>query len=429
MDFGITVVSPMWGERKITDRMVFSVIHQYLGHSNPMKVELILVDDYLEARGENGESPYDYYISDEFKKLYDSEHISIKLIKNEEHKYQGESREIGFKAGTYDWFILVDCDDMLAPNCCDRYRHIINKYYEDNKDRPENEKQSLACVYGFLHGFGEDGYEQLINGESIWVQSRCYYRPFIFENDVHFPTGMNSRQGEDYPFIRKFDYALHHGSKWAAVKLPYGEGRECQCTAYWFPNDESLSRKDPHYGCHLAGWTMASSVSIIEYFMEYNKKHSIEDEEDEFMKHEILNMTIYSFYNLLKFFREVASTDYQPLKEDWIALRDNVKKLRKILKDIYWDEIVYSDVEDMLYNVKHFSDIQFTESWMGTFYEYMNKGFFYVDGDNSVNVLDMSFKKMKEFCKTLEFDGAGHEINAPYVKAWVKRHQPKEDKK
>ena len=42
---GITVVSPMWGETKITDRMVFSVIHQYLGKDEPINVELVLVDD------------------------------------------------------------------------------------------------------------------------------------------------------------------------------------------------------------------------------------------------------------------------------------------------------------------------------------------------------------------------------------------------
>lgn len=423
---GITVVSPMWGERKITDRMVFSVVHQYLGHDNPIKVELVLVDDYLEGRGENDESPYDYYLSDEFKKLYDSEHIDIKLIKNQEHKYQGESREIGFMAGKYDWFILVDCDDMVAPNACERYRHIINSYYDVLPDGNRKEQGELGCVYGYLYSFGEHGYENNIVGESIWVQSRCYYRPFIVENDIHFPTGTNSRQGEDYPFIRKFDYAMRHSDTYKVVQVPYKNNVDCQATAFWFPNDESLSRKDPHYGCHLSGWTMASSVSIIEYFMKFNKKHNIEDQEDEAMKHEVLNMNIYAFYNLLKFLKEVASTDYQPLKEDWIALRDNVKELKKILKNTFWDEIVYSDIEDMLYSVKHFSDIQFTESWMGTFYDYMNKGFFYENTD----ILNLSFKKMKEFCATLEFDGAGHEVHSPQVKAWLKRHpRPEEVKK
>lgn len=421
---GITVVSPMWGERKITDRMVFSVIHQYLGHDQPFNIELVLVDDYIEGRKKNNKSIYEYYLSKEFKELYDTEHISIKLIKNKEHKYQGESREIGFLAGKYDWFVLVDCDDMLAPNCCERYRHIIEEYYEYDEDGARKEQGDLACIYGYLYSFGEHGYEHNIIGESIWVQSRCYNRKFIIENDIHFPTGVNSRQGEDYPFIRKLDYALQHSITWNAVKVPYKTGEDdCQATAYWFPNDDSLSRKDPHYGVHLSGWTMGSSNSIIEYFMEYNKKHGIEDQEDEAMKHEVLNMNVYAFYNLLKFLEEVAVTDYEPLEEDWYSLRDNVSKLKEKLKTNFWEEIIYSDIEDMLYNVRHYSDIQFVEPWMGTFYDYMNIGYKWKDKD----ILELTYDEMREFCKTLEFDSAGHEIHSPQVRAWIKRHPNKEE--
>lgn len=416
---GISVISPMWGERKITDRMVFSVMHQYLGKDDPLNVELILVDDYIEGRKENNESPYEYYLSDEFKSFYDTDHITIRLIKNESHKYQGESREIGFLAGTYDWFILCDCDDMISPNACDRYRHIINTYYETDEQYTKDKKE-LACVCGYLYSFAEHGYENNIIGESIWVQSRCYNRKFIKDNDIHFPTGTNSRQGEDYPFIRKLDYALKHSNDtWTSVKLAYNNNVDCQATVFWFPNDDSLSRKDPHYSHHLAGWTMASSNSIIEYFMEYNKKHNIEDEEDEAMKHEILNMTIYAFYNLLDFLREVASTDYKPLKEDWEILKKSVKSLRKKLRDVYWNEIVYSDVEDMLYQVKHYSDVHFCESWFGTFYDFINEGFLVKNKD----ILNMSYKEMFEYCHTLEFDGAQHEIHSKQVQAWVKRHK------
>ena len=414
---GITVVSPMWGERNVTDRMVCSVVHQYLGHDNPVKIELVLVDDYLEGR-RDGKSAYEYYLSDEFKNLYDNEHIEIKIILNDEHKYQGESREIGFLAGKYDWFVLVDCDDMLAPNACDRYRHIIDSFYAVDENGKRKEDKELACVYGYLYSFGEHGYEHNIPGESIWVQSRCYNRKFIIDNDVHFPTGTNSRQAEDYPFIRKLDYALMHDDAYEAVKVGYNTGNDCQATAFWFPNDNSLSRKDPHYGCHLAGWTMASSNSILDYFMAYNKKHGIEEKEDEAMKHEVLNMVIYAFYNLLHFLKEVASTDYEPLQEDWVALRDNVGMLQKKLKDVFWEEIVYSDVEDMLYRVKHFSDIHFTESWLGTFYDFMEEGFY----GNGVNILKMTYKQMLKYCKGLKFDGAGHEINSRQVKAWMARH-------
>lgn len=407
---GITVVSPMWGERKITDRMVFSVIHQFISEKEPFNIHLVLVDDYIEGRGPNNESPYDYYVSDEFKENYDTEHIKITLIKNKEHKYQGESREIGWNAGDYDHFVLVDCDDMLAPNCCDRYLGIINQELNQS-----NDPRPIACIYGLLYSFSTKGYENNIIGQSIWVQSRCYNRVFLDRYDIHCPTGLNSRQGEDYPFINALDYAIEHDKYFKTVKLPYGENKDCQCTAYWFPNENSLSRQDPHYTQHLAGWTMGSSNIILDYCEKFNKKYGFVDEEDETMKHKFLNMNVYAFYNFLDFLHEVAATDYEPLEEDWIALRDNVARLKKRLKDKYWNEIVYSDVEDMLYNIRHYSDCHFIESWIGTFFDYMN--------NDDLDLLKMSYQEMRDYCKTLQFDESRHEINAPYVQAWAKRHK------
>lgn len=405
---GVTVVSPMYGERTKTDRMVFSVITQYISEQNPFKIHLVLVDDYLEKRGENDESYYEYYISDNFKQFYDPEKIKISIIKNTEHKYQGESREIGFLAGNFDHFILIDCDDMLAPNACDRLLDAVRQAKPEDK---------IAFVNGFVYGFDTNGYEQLIPGHSIWVQGRLYNRKFIKKHDIHFPTGTNSRQGEDYPFIRKLDYALNHDSNWKLASLPYeNKEKPCQCTTYWFPNQESLSRKDPHYGQHLSGWTMASSNSILDFFEEFNKKNDFEDQEDEYLKHEYLNMTVYSFYNLLDFLKEVASTDYKPLEEDWEALRVNVKRLRDRLYNKYWHEIIYSDIEDMLYNVHHNSDVRFCESWIGTFYDYMNE-------ENPI--LNMSYDEMMKYCEGLTFDGANHEVHSPQVIAWEKRHKHK----
>ena len=417
---GMTVVSPMWGNRQITDRMVSSVVHQYISSKNPFNIHLVLVDDYIEGRKENGDSYYDFYLDDDFKKTYDNEHIKITIIKNEEHKYQGESREIGWEAGDYNYFLLIDCDDMLAPNACDRYLSIIeSSQKEDDKD-PDKEIKPVACVQGMVYSFDTNGYEHNINGDSIWVQSRCYNREFIKKYDIHFLTGKHSKQGEDYPFIRKLDYAIAHDKEYQVLRIPFGQQNDCQCTAYWFPNENSLSRQDPHYGQHLSGWTMASSNSILDFFCDFNKKYGFEDEEDEFMKHEYLNMTIYSWYNLLDFLKEVASTDYTPLEEDWYELRNNVKKLRKRLKDKYWNEIIYSDVEDMLFRIRHYSDCRFTESWNGTFYDYMN---------NEINWLNMSYKDMLKYTKTLKFDAAGHEMSSPQVKAWMKRHNIKEENK
>jgi hypothetical protein len=321
------------------------------------------------------------------------------------HKYQGEGSEIGYLAGMYDFFVLKDCDDMLAPNACDRYMSVINEYTEKN----------IATIMGQLYGFHANGGESVIPGESIWVQARCYNRAFIKKHDIHFPTGLYSRQGEDFPFIRKIDYAVEHDDEYENIKIePYEPEKPLQSTAYWFPNEKSLSRVDPHYGQHLSGWTMGSSNSILDFCDAFNKKNGFEDEEDEYMKHEYLNANVYAFYNLLDFIREVSSTDYTPLEEDWLALRDNVKKLRTRLKDKYWDEIVYSDVEDMLYQVKHYSDVRFCESWIGTFYDYMNK---------PVGILEMDYLEMMHYASTLVFDGAGHETHSPQVIAWLKRHK------
>ncbi len=410
---GITVVSPMYGERSITDRMVYSVVHQYISKQNPFNINLVLVDDFIEGRDENGESRYLYYVSEEFKNTYDSEHITIKIIKNEKHKYQGESREIGWLEGEFDYFLLIDCDDMLSPNACDRYLGIINDCEKDGG-------KPIACIYGLVYSFGTDGYENNIPGNSIWVQGRCYNRNFIKRYGIHFPKGLNSRQGEDFPFIKKLDYAIAHTNEYQVVSVPYNQGKDCQCTAFWFPNEESLSRKDPHYPQHLSGWTMNSSNSVLDFFEEFNKKYGFEDAEDEFMKHEYLNAAVYSFYNLLDFLKEVSSTDYIPLKEDWDILRDSVARLRQRLKDKYWDEIVYSDTEDMLYQIKHLSDVHFTESWIGTFYDYINK---------EQPILSFTYDEMLKYCETLMFDGAGHEIHSPQVIAWGKRHLNKSNKK
>lgn len=423
---GITVVSPMWGTREKTDRMIFSVLHQFVSKKNPFKIHLVLVDDYIEGRNKHGDSYYDIYTSEYFKQFYDPELIKITIIKNEEHKYQGESREIGFMAGDYDWFLLLDCDDMLAPNACDRFLHIVHDYY--SKPVEERPNPNLACIHGLLYSFDTHGYGHNIPGHSIWVQGRCYNRQFCVRHGIHFPTGLNSRQGEDYPFIRKFDYALNHDPEYGAVKVEYEMGKDCQATAFWFPNPDSLSRQDPHYGQHLSGWTMGSSNNIIDYFEEFNKKHNIDLEEDENLKHEVLNMNVYAFFNLLDFLKEVSlfkedrgeMKKWDPKEEDWYELRNNVKRLRDRLKATWWDEIVYSDVDDMLFNVKHHSDVRFCEPWHGTFFDYMEEEW---------DVLSMSYDEMIEYARGLEFDGAGHEIHSKQVVAWMKRHPQPETPK
>ena len=103
--------------------------------------------------------------------------------------------------------------------------------------------------------------------------------------------------------------------------------------------------------------------------------------------------------------------------------KESVALLKGKLKDVFWDEIVYSDVEDTLFQVKHYSDVHFCESWLGTFYDFINKGFTIKIGGIKRDILEMTYDEMTKYCKTLEFDGVGHEMHSKQVKAWAKRHK------
>ena len=399
---GMSVIIPAWGELNVVSNSVLSAVRQWAPADNKYpRYEVIIVDDWIEGRREDGTSPYDYFLSEEFRKLYDTERVSVKLILNDEHKYQGESREIGFMSATYKYFVLLDCDDMLAPNCLHRYWECIEK---------ESQTKPVAVVYGNLYSFDKGDYTNIIPGTSIWVQSRCYNRDFITHHEVHFPTGTRSRQGEDYPFIRCLDYALAHDKSYQAVKFKEGT----PVLAYWFPNYNSLSRQDKHYGQHLAGWTMGSSLQILEYMKWFNGENGLTLADDEQYKQEVLNMNVYAMYNLLDWLCNVSvDKEWKPKKEDWDALRENVLKLKEELTPL-WKEYVPSDVYDMLYQVKHHSDVRFTESWLGNFFDF---------AENIWKPLEMDYDEMIEYCHSLKFDMAMHEENASYTKAFMERHK------
>ena len=400
---GMSVVIPAWGELNIVSNSVLSAVRQWAPSDNKYpKYEVVIVDDWLEGRREDGTSPYDYFLSDEFKKLYDTERVSVKLILNAEHKYQGESREIGFKAATYKFFTLLDCDDMLAPNCLYRYWECIEK---------ESVKKPIAVIHGSLYSFDKNEYANIIPGTSIWVQSRCYNRDFIEHHEVHFPTGTRSRQGEDYPFIRCLDYAVQHDQSYQFITFDH---TKVQAFAYWFPNYNSLSRQDKHYGQHLAGWTMGSSNQILEYMEWFNNENGLTMQDDEQYKQEVLNMNVYAMYNLLDWLANVAmDREWQPKEEDWYALRDNVVKLKRHIAPL-WNEYVPSDIYDMLHQVKHHSDVRFVESWLGNFFSFV---------ESTWAPLLMNYQEMLDYCHSLKFDQAAHEVNAAYVKAFTERHK------
>jgi glycosyltransferase involved in cell wall biosynthesis len=393
----ISAVIPAYSEVSIVNNSVIGLVTQWIP-DDAFELEVIIVND-------NPDNPeqYDWYQSNEFKRIV-KPHISLKIIQNEKNVGQGMSRNIGIRSASSDWIVLCDEDDVYAPNAIYRFWEVLEKEYNDGE-----EKLPISVIAAPLYGFDKEEYRQLIPSTSIWVNSKLYNRKFLEKHNIWFPDGANSHRSEDYPFIRCLDYAIAHDKEFKRIDFT----DDSDTFYWWVPNYSSRSRCDEHYGSLLSGYTMRSSNIIFEFFDEYNKKNGISADEDEYMKHEILNMTAYGFYNFLWFIRDLACGWEDCKEEYWTVLVGAVNDLRKKLL-IYWDEIVPSDVTDMLYGIKHMSDCRFVESWIGSFENFV---------ENGHETLEMDFEKIKKYASELEFDGVNHEIHSSYVKAWEKRHK------
>ena len=283
-------------------------------------------------------------------------------------------------------------------------------------------------------------------GNSILGQAYAWNSDFVkkfnFTMDSIYKNKINRRQGEDYLMCQEFCYAFEHnrateddvksnrcwsknGEPLLWQEIMVQDSRDTLPHSFWYPNHDSLSRQDPFYGQHLAGSTMASSNTIVEFMMKYNKDHNIEVQEDEAMKHRLLNMTIYSFFNLADFLKTVGLSHqankidnknpaYIPKEEDWYLLRDNCAKLRQHLLK-YYKEIQYADIEDELYKVRHMSDARICNVWYATFYEYMDK---------PCKFFGMTYDEMMKYATKLEFDNGGINCtSSPQFKAFTERRK------
>ncbi len=392
----ITAVIPAFSDINIVNNSVIALCRQWIP-ADTFELEIIIVNDNISRPDQ-----YDSFLSDQFSKLINP-HISIRIIKNDENVGQGQSRNIGIKAAKSDYIVLCDEDDSYAVNAVYRFWEVLEKEYCAG-----NDPLPISVIGAPLYGFDKGEFRQLIPSNSIWVNSKLYNRKFLEKHNVWFPDGYNSHRSEDYPFIRSLDYAIAHDKTFKRIDF----SEQADTFYWWIPNYNSRSRCDEHYGSLLAGYTMKSSSIIFDYMTAFNKANNIEDQEDEYMKHEILNMCIYSFYNYLWFLKDLSQGWDDCQEEYWEVLREGVAELLERLR-VYWDEIVPSDVADTLYAVKHHSDCRFIESWIGSFEKFVTQGHW---------TLSCNFSEIKEYCKTLEFDAAMHEIHASYVTAWQKRH-------
>ena len=396
----ITAVIPAFSDIKTVRNSVVSLATQWIP-DDTFKLEILIVND-------NPEREYSYFLSEEFKCIV-SDNVFINIINNKENYGQGISRQIGIDHASSDWILLCDEDDMYATNAVYRFWEILNEQHCSGEDG-----KALALIAAPIYAFDENKERKVINAQSIWVNAKLYNRQFLKNNCIKFPTGKNSHRSEDYPFIKMVDYAIDNNSNYKRINF----GDEADTFYYWIPNRKSRTRIDKFYTALLTPFTMNSSCNIFEYYKWFNKTHNIENDKDEFMKHEILNMNVYAYFNYLHWLHDMSlgwKDDKQCLEEDWELYTRVLKKLREELF-VYWDEIVPSDVFMMLSDIKRNSDVQFVESWIGSFENWVVNGH---------ETMDMSFKDIKKYCSKLKFDKANHEVNSKYAKAWLERHNKK----
>lgn len=393
----ITAVIPAYGSIDIVKNSVTSLATQWIP-DDTFDLEIIIVDD-------NPEMDYTYFMSLEFQ-MIKNRNVSIGIIKNEVNQGQGVCRQIGIDNAHSNWVLLCDEDDMYAPNAIYRFWEILNSEYCGG-----NDGMPVALLAAPVYGFDENRSREIINSQAIWVNGKMYNRQFLRDNNIYFVGGKNSYRAEDYLFIEKLNYAISHNKYYKRVDFT----DDADTFYYWIPNRNSQSRNNEFYTAKLTPDTMCASLQVYGYYKAFNEAHHIEQEEEEFMKHKILGMACYAYYAYVKWLHDMSlgwKDDPLCVESDWELYKEVMEEFRKELS-VYWREILPSDIVDLKYAMKHNSDIKYVETFLPPFEEWI---------ENGLDTLKMSFKDIKKYCSKLKFDGADHEMNAPYVKAWVERH-------
>ena len=355
--FDIDYIIPCYGSSDVIRPGLRALANQW--HSE--YIHVILVDDC----SPNTDCGYQDLVH-EFKPYLD-----IICIKTSKNVGQGLARQFGIDNSTHEYFMFQDEDDMLAnPLAVSLFIGAVeNNTYKKSIDNEnlyilnengeleiDQEKKAISIVSGPLFEF-DDNHTRIIEAANrIWVNSKLYNRKFIQKHKIRF-NEEQSRHAEDYYFMSCFFYALDNDPTYTGILLD-----DNQLTYMWWPNENSQSRCDEHYGFMLSGYTMAGSLNILEY-MKCSKSIEFGQEQQVQIRRKVLNMTMYAYFTLLSFIRHVASTDWVPERKDWYTLQSACINLNKILIE-YYDTYTYTEKIEEYYIVKNMTDVQFTEPWV-----------------------------------------------------------------
>lgn len=380
----IDIIIPCYGESKIINQGLASIAGQWKGES----IHVTLVNDCSPNTDCNYQDLVERYKDD----------IDIRCITTPENYGQGLTRQYGIDHTEHEWFMFMDEDDRLGtPLMVSQLMGHVEGYYLDVQPdgtipltksgklkHKRGLKQDVAFVSAPLFEFDNQHTHVIPSSNQIWLNAKLYNRKFIEKHDIRF-NKRQSRHAEDYYWMSCFFFCADNDPDYMGI-ITGDEG----IYYLWYPNEKSQSRKDPHYGFMLSGYTMDGSVNILK-FMKDKDIHGIEwsDSIQQQYDRKLLNMTVYSFFTFLSFLRHVSETDYVPeLELDWTMLRDACKSLRDMTRENF-DKYPYMQKVEELFGIKNHSDVQYSEPWV-SFDDYICKDLVY---------FDWSYDEMLENCK------------------------------
>ena len=360
--FDIDLIIPCYGKSELINRGLASIATQWKREY----IHVTLVNDCSPNTDCNYQDLVDRY----------KDQIDIRVITMPENSGQGLTRQYGIDNTSRDWFMFMDEDDQLGNGLAisqfvgavEGYIYVTedNCYIldEDGNKILKTDQPEPALISASLFEFDDNHTHLIPSHNQVWLNSKLYNRKFIEKHNIRFNKAQ-SRHAEDYYFTSCFFYCLDHDKSYCGILM-----NDDGLYYLWYPNEQSQSRVDPHYGFMLSGYTMNGSENILK-FIENCKTIDWDEETKEDYEGKILNMTVYSYYTFQAFIAHVKETDYIPkLELDWTILRDSCKWLRDKTKENY-ERYTYMQIISELVHVKENSDVQYTEPWY-KFEEYIN---------------------------------------------------------
>ena len=365
--FDIDFIIPCYGNSKLIDKGIASIAIQW----HKEFIHVTIVNDC----SPNTHCNYQDLI-DKYKSM-----IDIRVIRTPKNCGQGLARQYGIDNTSHDYFMFMDEDDQLGNGIAisqfvgaveaSKFQYeenggiIVDK---DGKAMLNTDSKPVAIVSAPLLGFDNNTCNTIDNTNRVWVNSKLYNRKFVEKHNIRFNEAQ-SRHAEDYFWMSCFFHALDNSTEYQGLLLDNNS-----IYYLWYPNEQSQSRVDPHYGFMLSGYTMDGSVNILKY-MKDTESNNIPwtTQVAEQYRTRLINMTMYSYFTFLSFIRHVAETDYVPkLQQDWYLLRDACNELRNMLKERF-SEYSYTEKIENYFIVKNNTDVMFTEPWI-EFDEYITNG-------------------------------------------------------